>query len=209
MDAHPHHNTKLIDRPNEPTTHRQAGRHNKMAKKKGVAGAGASASSPPQQPLSKPAAAAAFPPLGGRAGNKKDPSTLSNYEQIRSQHLKLHLNVDFGKQVLEGSAEHTMRAQADGVAAAVFDTSAGLKVTKAEVDGAWRGARLDTRLDSTRLALYVFMTYASNITSGRGSCTTSIQAWRPPSASSTPTPSSAPPWRSPCRRRSRRARPRW
>jgi hypothetical protein len=90
------------------------------------------------KPAAAPAAPAPapVPALGGRAGNKKDPSTLSNYKEIRCQHLKLQLNVDFARQVLEGSAEHTMQAKEDGVARAVFDTSAGLEVTKAEVDGA-------------------------------------------------------------------------
>lgn len=102
-----------------------------MGKKKGAAAASSGPASAPSSPTPQPPA----PALGGRAANKKDPSTLSNYEEIRSQHLKLQLDVDFDRQVLAGWAEHTMRAQVEGVARAVFDTSAGLAVAKVEVDG--------------------------------------------------------------------------
>lgn len=108
-----------------------------MGFKKKNNGGGSGDGSPPEKPAgSKPTAIAPAPPLGGRAANKRDPSTLSNYEAIKSQHLKLQLDVDFERRVLEGWAEHTMRAQEEGVARAVFDTSAGLAVRKVEVDGA-------------------------------------------------------------------------
>ena len=82
------------------------------------------------------AAAAAAAAAGGRAANKKDQSTLSNYQAVKTQHLKLHWDVDFAQRVLDGWAEHTMvvLSPADSTKA-VFDTSSGMKVHKAEVNG--------------------------------------------------------------------------
>lgn len=70
-----------------------------------------------------------------RAANRKDRSSLSNNEDIHSTHLSLSLSVDFKTQTLKGWAEHTMVVDKAGVGVAVFDTSSGLKVESAEVDG--------------------------------------------------------------------------
>jgi leukotriene-A4 hydrolase len=76
-------------------------------------------------------------PVTDRASNEKDLNTLSNYEAIKSQHLRLHWNVDFEENVLEGWAEHTMVVLEPGAPAsrAIFDTSSGLRVHKVEVNG--------------------------------------------------------------------------
>ncbi|GAB5030618.1 leukotriene a4 hydrolase [Nannochloropsis oceanica] len=72
-----------------------------------------------------------------RAANQKDKNTLSNYQAVKTQHLKLQLNVDFGRYVLDGWAEHTMVVLQSGAPSsrAIFDTSSGLRVHKAEVNG--------------------------------------------------------------------------
>lgn len=73
--------------------------------------------------------------MGSRAENRKDLSTLSNCDDVKSTHLNLNLAVDFGSHTLKGWAEHTMTVVKAGVSVAVFDTSSEMKVEDAEVDG--------------------------------------------------------------------------
>ena len=69
-----------------------------------------------------------------RAANRKDKSTLSNYDSIQTKHLELSLDVNFEKKVLDGWVEHTMVALEDKIKVAIFDSSE-IKVNKVQVNG--------------------------------------------------------------------------
>jgi leukotriene-A4 hydrolase len=107
-----------------------------MAKGKSYAAA-AAASSSSSSSSAATTTTTTTPVDTSRAANQKDKNTLSNYQAVKTQHLKLQWNVDFENHVLDGWAEHTMVILQPGVPSsrAIFDTSSGLRVHKAEVNG--------------------------------------------------------------------------
>ncbi|RKP04984.1 hypothetical protein THASP1DRAFT_20430, partial [Thamnocephalis sphaerospora] len=63
-----------------------------------------------------------------------DPNSFGNVHEIQTRHLHLDLSVDFGRQVLLGSAQLTLQAVKNDVAQVVLDTRA-LRVLKATLVG--------------------------------------------------------------------------
>ncbi|KAI0344189.1 hypothetical protein BDW22DRAFT_1427828 [Trametopsis cervina] len=64
----------------------------------------------------------------------QDPTSRSNHLELASEHIDLDWTLDFDRQLISGSAVHTLRVIADGVKEAVFDTFA-LDIEKAVVNG--------------------------------------------------------------------------
>ena len=85
------------------------------------------------------ASAAAPSPAGPAAAPRgafdRDHSSQSNFAEAVVTHSDLELDVEFGSQVLSGHVRHTVRARRDGVAELALDTSAGLAVKQATVNG--------------------------------------------------------------------------
>lgn len=52
-----------------------------------------------------------------------DPTSLSNLDEVKTNHIHLDLAVDFTAKTLAGSAELEIEAIADNVAKVVLDTS--------------------------------------------------------------------------------------
>lgn len=44
-----------------------------------------------------------------------DPSTQANYTQVASEHVHFDWTIDWAKQVIAGSATHTLAVKEDGV----------------------------------------------------------------------------------------------
>lgn len=74
--------------------------------------------------------------LDGLPASRHDPSTLSNWEAVRLQHLEfLRLSVDFNSHALTGDVVLQMKPLEDGVSEVILDTAGGLKVQTVEVNG--------------------------------------------------------------------------
>ena len=52
-----------------------------------------------------------------------DPTSLSNLDEVKTNHIHLDLEVDFVAQTLAGSAELDVEAIADNVTKVILDTS--------------------------------------------------------------------------------------
>lgn len=63
-----------------------------------------------------------------------DPSSLSNTKEAWTTHLSLEWTLDFEKKRIFGRARHTVKKSV-GASTFVVDTSGGLRITKATVDG--------------------------------------------------------------------------
>ncbi|KAL0950508.1 hypothetical protein HGRIS_007317 [Hohenbuehelia grisea] len=63
-----------------------------------------------------------------------DPTTQSNYLEIASKHVAFDWNVDFEKQIIAGTATHSLHAIKDGVKEVIFDTS-DLEIESVSVNG--------------------------------------------------------------------------
>ena len=53
----------------------------------------------------------------------RDPSTLSNYDEFRTDHVTADLDIDFAKKRLVGTVVLRLRALKNGVSKVVLDTS--------------------------------------------------------------------------------------
>ena len=63
--------------------------------------------------------------------NTIDTSTYANIEQVHSTHLELNFEVDFAREVFEGSVTHWMNIS-DAAVTSVFFDAAGLTVSKTQ-----------------------------------------------------------------------------
>jgi leukotriene-A4 hydrolase len=63
-----------------------------------------------------------------------DPTTQSNFLQIRSTHVEFCWDIDWESQTISGSATHTLLALQDNVQKVVFDTN-GLDICRVSLDG--------------------------------------------------------------------------
>ena len=73
--------------------------------------------------------------MPNRAASRADPSTLANLAAFDYKHLSLDLNVDFEGRTLSGTATWTLVIADAAATELVLDTSSGLMVREAKVNG--------------------------------------------------------------------------
>lgn len=62
-----------------------------------------------------------------------DPTTQSNYTEIRSTHLHLDWNVDFDKNTISGTVVHDVEAVGEGAFSTIVFDTAGLDIAGVKV----------------------------------------------------------------------------
>ncbi len=66
-------------------------------------------------------------------GNSLDKTSYANIDEVESEHLALHISVDFERSVFEGSIVHSLRVVSPAPVGVVYFDSVGIDISKVEL----------------------------------------------------------------------------